>query len=144
MHTHHIKVRCRAIIIHDNKLLVVRHTGGRDFYALPGGHLDSGEDPKECMRRELIEELGIVPEIGRLLYVHTLVHDVNNQSIEFFFEIKNTAEYQMHHEKEKSHAHEIEEACWISPRDDARVLPEAFHREFVAGRIFDTDVRFLR
>ena len=48
------KLRCRAIIINDDKLLAVKHVGG-NFYALPGGHLDEGEDPIECINREVME-----------------------------------------------------------------------------------------
>ncbi len=40
--------------------------------ALPGGHMDAGESPEEALRRELREELGIVP--SDLTYVCTLLH----------------------------------------------------------------------
>lgn len=73
MENQQIKVRCRGIIVHERKLLLVRHSHGAQFYAFPGGHLDFGEDPRECIHRELIEELGVVPVVGRLLYIHTLV-----------------------------------------------------------------------
>ena len=85
-------IRCRAIIIHEGKLLVVKHTPESAFYALPGGHLEWGEDIKECMSRELEEELGVRGEIGRLFYVNTFI-DEGVQSVEFFFEIKNAKDY---------------------------------------------------
>ena len=40
--------------------------------ALPGGHLEPGEQAEEALRRELKEELGIVPLEAR--YVCTLLH----------------------------------------------------------------------
>ena len=65
-----IVVRCRGIILHDGKLLVVRHKGNADYAALPGGRLEWGEDVVECIRREIVEELGVEPVIGRLLYIN--------------------------------------------------------------------------
>ena len=40
--------------------------------ALPGGHLETGEQPEDALRREVHEELGIVPIDA--VYVCTLLH----------------------------------------------------------------------
>lgn len=70
-------VRVRGIIISESKLLVVKHAHDTSFAALPGGHLEWEEDVKECISREIIEELGIIPQIGRLLYINNFT-DANN------------------------------------------------------------------
>ncbi|HEY4097082.1 MAG TPA: NUDIX domain-containing protein [Baekduia sp.] len=51
-----VVVRC------GEQVLLVRHTyARRDQWDLPGGFLRPGEDPELALRRELGEELGVVP-----------------------------------------------------------------------------------
>lgn len=44
-----------------NRILLVDHKKA-ELWLPPGGHVDPGEDPKETVRREAKEELGIDPE----------------------------------------------------------------------------------
>lgn len=65
-----MRERYRAIIIKDNKLLLMhRFREGLEFYVFPGGGLEAGETPKECCERELLEEFGIVIEAQKLIYL---------------------------------------------------------------------------
>lgn len=41
------------------EVLLIRHSYGPPVWALPGGGLKRGEDPVECARREVREELGL-------------------------------------------------------------------------------------
>lgn len=43
-------------------VLLLRHSYGPRVWALPGGGLKRGEEPEDCARREVFEELGI--ELG--------------------------------------------------------------------------------
>jgi ADP-ribose pyrophosphatase YjhB (NUDIX family) len=83
----------RAVIKHKNSYLLVKHNG-EDFWCLPGGKVDGNEDIKAALNREIVEELGVSPVIGRLLYVYQLINQSKqDQRLEFFFEVKNGADY---------------------------------------------------
>ena len=40
-----------------------------DFWYVPGGRVEAGETAIDSLRRELVEELGIEAEIGRMLWI---------------------------------------------------------------------------
>jgi len=58
-----------AIIERDGCILAARRSGGHlaGFWEFPGGKLEDGEIPEECLKRELEEELGVVTEVGRFV-----------------------------------------------------------------------------
>ena len=138
-------IRCRGIILHNDKILVVKHSKDNSYYALPGGHLEWGESVKECIEREITEELGIKPEIGRLLYIRNYVRDDSNvQSIEFHFEIINSADYlniDVTNNK-GSHGHELAEICWIGKNDSRIIKPIALQDDLNNGTILSDSIRF--
>jgi 8-oxo-dGTP pyrophosphatase MutT (NUDIX family) len=133
-----LEIRCRGIIIHDNKLLVVRHTAGNLRVALPGGHLEAEEDPLICIKREIFEELGVNPDIGRLLYIHTLTHYDGKHLVEFFYEITNGSDFIDCEDLDRSHADELAEILWIdqnTPTNYAVLMPEEIFKDFTSGSL---------
>ena len=78
-----MKVKVRAVIVHESKLVVSRERRqGVEHILLPGGRVQDGESVTDALVREVAEETGlhVVPE--RLLYVAEVVgsygaHDVN-------------------------------------------------------------------
>ena len=137
-------IRCRAIILHEGKLLLVRHQHDKSFAALPGGHLEFGEGVKECLRRELVEELGVEPKVGRLLYVNTFVDKNNTQPLEFFFEVLNGKDYKNCETLVRSHSHELSEILWANPADGIHILPKQLEEDFTSGNILSDEVRYLK
>lgn len=48
----------RAVLVDNEKLLLVRGDGDGSFWTLPGGRSDLGEDIRACVEREVYEETG--------------------------------------------------------------------------------------
>ena len=63
--------RVSVIVINEEKqILLVKHRkGARQYWVLPGGRLEYGEDFFECGKREVKEETGLEVEIERVVYV---------------------------------------------------------------------------
>jgi mutator protein MutT len=75
-----------AIIRNDNNFLIGRRgknekSGG--MWEFPGGKLNEGESLKECIKRELKEELNIDAEIGELFFSYT--YNYPHVSYELYF-----------------------------------------------------------
>jgi 8-oxo-dGTP diphosphatase len=68
------QVRVAAIIIRDNRILLVEHRKrGQHYWVLPGGRLEGNETLDAALRRELREELGLTARIGRLAIVSEMI-----------------------------------------------------------------------
>lgn len=65
------KLAVGVAVFRDDRLLLVRRVmnPGRERWALPGGYLDAGEDPRVAAAREAAEEAGVRVEVGDVLDV---------------------------------------------------------------------------
>lgn len=93
---------------------------------------------------EIIEELGVKPEIGRLLYVNKYTQEDGKHYIEFFFEVKNGADYLSTEKLAKSHAFEIAEIVWVNPTDEIRIMPKSLGEDFKAGKVISDEIRYIK
>lgn len=83
-----------AFILHDfdgvKKVFLPKRADTKKFmpsvYELPGGHIDFGEDLKEGLAREIMEEFGMRVKIGDVIDVFTYMNDVKkSHSIEVVY-----------------------------------------------------------
>lgn len=63
------KFRVCGILEHNGKYLLVK-MNTNDFYCLPGGHVELGEDTEMAVMREMQEELGYEVKIKKLLAIN--------------------------------------------------------------------------
>jgi 8-oxo-dGTP diphosphatase len=66
-----------ALILRDGKVLICQRTKHQPMplkWEFPGGKIEDGEQPRDAMRRELEEELGILahigPEVARICHTY--------------------------------------------------------------------------
>ena len=55
-----------AVIVKENKILITQRSKEDSFslkWEFPGGKLEEGETPEECLKREIIEELNLDIEV---------------------------------------------------------------------------------
>ena len=67
-----------AIIMKDNKIFVTQRGYGefKDWWEFPGGKIEKGETPEECIKREIKEELKADINIDK--YLCTVEYDYPN------------------------------------------------------------------
>ncbi|ALC15318.1 ADP-ribose pyrophosphatase YjhB, NUDIX family [Desulfuromonas soudanensis] len=69
----HLHVTC-AIIERDGLVLAAQRSAAMSLplkWEFPGGKIDPGETPEECLRRELVEEMGVRVRVGESLPAST-------------------------------------------------------------------------
>ena len=57
----------------------------KDYWDIPGGYVETGESPLQACIREVREELGITPPIGRLLAVDWAPSDREGDKVLYLF-----------------------------------------------------------
>jgi ADP-ribose pyrophosphatase YjhB (NUDIX family) len=133
------RIAVRGVALHEGKLLCVKLKayGGkeaREFWCTPGGGVDTGESLLNALHREMIEETGVSPQIGKLLYIQQFPFEGEEQ-LEFFFEIINAPDYLTPKLQLASHAaQEISRLEFIDPKTH-HILPEFFANEDIEVHI---------
>lgn len=66
-----------GVVIRDGKVLLARHTYGRGsgMLIIPGGYVDYGETPQNALKREFLEETGIIVEPRAIVGIRFNMHD---------------------------------------------------------------------
>lgn len=127
------KIAVRAIIIHEGKILLVKHKG-KKYFSLPGGKLEGGEDMQSGLKRELIEELGKNATIERLCFVHEFEYpseeSIPNNNIEFFFRIKNGADF-LENLKGSHSEIELDHIEWVDIESNYEAKPDFLREEII-------------
>ncbi|KAA8785802.1 8-oxo-dGTP diphosphatase [Paenibacillus sp. 4624] len=90
-----IRNSAKAIIVQDGRLLLIRlQDQYGDAYVFPGGGQEKGEELKDAVARECLEEIGQAVQVGELLHIREYIGanhefaewDADIHQVEFYFE----------------------------------------------------------
>jgi len=132
------RVAVRGIIVKNGELFCqcLKADDGtkKDFWCAPGGGLDAGESLHEGLTRELIEETGVAPTIGKLLFIQQY-RDEKREYLEFFFNVTNVDDFEEIDLASTTHGDkEIAEYGFIDPTQ-VNLLPAFLKDIDLASRI---------
>ncbi len=128
------RIAVRGVAYENGKILSVLHKDREgnpaDFWAIPGGGLDPGEPLADGLYREMIEETGIAPQIGRLLFVQQFMFENRlgevREELEFFFQLENPKDYQTIDLSATTHGNiELADCTFVDPRQ-TNIMPAFF------------------
>lgn len=139
------RMRVRGITEHQGKFLLVKNVASSsDFWCLPGGGIETGEDVVSALRREIFEETGIEPIIGNLLFVHQIGYKDGYGVPEFLFHIRNGKDFSAIDLTKTSHGEEELSAIDFVDIETVTVLPKFLKTELpeLAAHNFETLTRF--
>ncbi len=138
------RIAVRAIITDGDKLLLVKLLSkGQplDFYCTIGGGLDDGESLIDGVKREVMEETGVVAEVGKLLYIQQYTD--KNDNLEFFFHVTNTEDFREVDLSKTSHGmEEIAEIGFFNPKV-VKLLPEFLKDISIEELVNSKEVKFF-
>lgn len=86
-------LKTRGIIRKDDKIFLsfIPKAG---FFCLPGGTMEEDETFKQCIEREIFEELAIKPKVWKAISWHELVNSRGELQFEIWFEIENANDFE--------------------------------------------------
>ena len=91
-----ISVATKSIILLKSKALIIQRSSDAkidpDIWEFVGGTLEFGESLKECLRREIWEEINIDVEIQELLYATTFIINELRQAVILTYLCTTTSE----------------------------------------------------
>ena len=130
-----INIRVGAIILKDNKVLMVKNNKD-DYYYSVGGRIQFGETALQAIKREVEEELGFALEVDRLGFIceayfyGTIGDDIERLIYEpaFYFYMKVPEDFTLNNKTflEEGTTEYLE---WVSIDTDETIYPEFFKTE---------------
>ena len=107
------------VVENDHILLIKRgRQPGKGLWAVPGGKVEMGETLRETAQREMLEETGLIVEVGDVVWVGEHVHSSGHIVLIDFEATVVDGELQA--------ADDADEAMWV-PIDSASDLPLTPH-----------------
>ncbi|HKK54257.1 MAG TPA: NUDIX hydrolase [Patescibacteria group bacterium] len=133
------RIRVAAIVIKNNKILLVKHVHpktGYEWWVPPGGGIEEIDNSIfDCAKRETFEETNLQIETSKILYIREF-YDKDNQKLNIeMFTLADSFEGELSMKNIAGNGqdeHFIKEIAWLSESElkDIVVYPEIIKDEF--------------
>lgn len=114
------RIAVRGVIVKNGKIFAQclrKENSVNDYWSTPGGGLDDYESLENGLRREMLEETGVEPVIGKLLAIQQY-QDNEKEYLEFFYHIENAEDYETINLASTTHGvAEVSECRFVDPKD---------------------------
>ncbi len=123
--TYRIREAARAILFDEESRIALMYVASDDYYKLPGGGIDEGEDVTTALSRELLEEVGassveVTSEVGQVDEYRD-EYEVNGRHYCFVAKLTGLIVEPARTEKELAEGYET---VWAANIDEAICLVE--------------------
>lgn len=83
-----LRTRVNGVLIQDNKILLIKHRMASEsyFWNVPGGGMKYGSSAAENLKREFMEETGLIIEVKDFLCIYEYL-DKPLHAVELYFEV---------------------------------------------------------
>jgi mutator protein MutT len=124
------QIPVKAFIKKDNKILLTSDRDRPNRWELPGGRISKGQQPKETLKRELKEELGIKLNEAHLLEAFAWTPDKDSKGDPGSYYLTLVYEVNLQDQEIKP-GFEIGVARWFTPEEIQELMIEANSRHFL-------------
>ncbi len=108
----------KALIIEDGKILALKkNINGKSIWDIPGGRMHYGEDPEDCLKREVLEETGLQIEIAAPIGVWHFFRETDKSQVvcSTFLCSKVSGEFDTGNNPDKEE--KISTCEWVTPEE---------------------------
>jgi 8-oxo-dGTP pyrophosphatase MutT (NUDIX family) len=142
--SYRVREAARAIVFDDNNLVALLHATKNEYYKLPGGGIEAGENKIEALKRECLEEIGCNVEITRELgFIVEYRKESKLKQISYCYIAKLVGEKGAVNLTEN----EIEEGfktVWLSLKEALKVLEQSKPITYEGPYMVSRDYSFLK
>lgn len=115
----------RVVLYDENSAIALMYAAQKDYYKLPGGGIDDGEEVQQALERELMEETGCVAKIVKELGIVEEWRDSDSMhQVSYAFSATKTAQDSLPNFTQ-SEIDEGFELRWVKNIDEAIRLTES-------------------
>lgn len=125
-----IRRGAKALVSRDNRVLLLQEEreDGSTFWSLPGGGVDGDESLRDCLRREVTEELSAGVAVREPVTTCTYLHTSLDETVTVY----TVFEGELRSDPTPMRSEGIVDHAWVRPRDPPRSTLSPFE-QFLAA-----------